>query len=47
MFDKMHGELDAVFVATPDHHHAVASMIALRLGKGGVCKSLYRNQHPR
>jgi predicted dehydrogenase len=33
MFDAMHKEIDAVFVATPDHHHAPASMIALRLGK--------------
>src|ERR1035438_2548742 len=33
MFDAMHKEIDAVFEATPDHHHAPASMIALRLGK--------------
>ena len=38
MFDVMHKEIDAVFVATPDHHHAPASMIALRLGKHVFCE---------
>jgi predicted dehydrogenase len=33
MFDAMHKEIDAVFVATPDHHHAPASMLAIQLGK--------------
>ena len=38
MFDAMHGEIDAVFVATPDHHHAPASMMALKLGKHVFCE---------
>jgi predicted dehydrogenase len=33
MFDTMHKEIDVVFVATPDHHHAPASMRAIQLGK--------------
>ena len=33
MLDAIHGEIDAVIVATPDHHHAFASMAAIRLGK--------------
>ncbi|MBM4044093.1 MAG: hypothetical protein FJ279_03185, partial [Planctomycetes bacterium] len=33
MFDKMHREIDAVVVSTPDHTHASATLAALRLGK--------------
>jgi hypothetical protein len=38
MFDKMHGQIDAVFVAAPDHHHTTASMTAIRLGKHVYCE---------
>lgn len=33
MFDEAHKEFDVVFVATPDHHHAPASMLAIKHGK--------------
>jgi predicted dehydrogenase len=38
MYDKLGKELDAVFIATPDHHHAPAAVRALRLGKGVFCE---------
>ena len=33
MFDAVHKDIDAVFIATPDHHHAPALMMAMQLGK--------------
>ena len=33
MFDKMHKEIDAVMVCTPDHSHFPAAMAAMQLGK--------------
>ncbi len=33
LFDAMGKEIDAVTVSTPDHTHAVASMMAIKLGK--------------
>ncbi len=38
MFDAVHKQIDAVFVAAPDHHHAPASMIAIQLGKHVFCE---------
>jgi len=34
MFDEMAGKIDAVTVGTPDNHHACASVMAMKLGKG-------------
>jgi predicted dehydrogenase len=33
MFDELHKEIDAVLIATPDHHHAPAAIRAIELGK--------------
>lgn len=33
MFDKMHKEIDAVCIATPDHSHFAVAMLAMSLGK--------------
>ena len=33
MFDKLGKEIDAVTISTPDHTHAVATMMAIKLGK--------------
>jgi len=38
MFDKMGKQIDAVFIATPNHHHAPASRLAMQLGKGVFCE---------
>ena len=34
MFDKIGKDIDAVFIATPNHHHAPAAMLAMHHGKG-------------
>lgn len=33
LFDKMKNEIDAVSIATPNHHHALPALIAMSLGK--------------
>ena len=33
MYDKMHKEIDAVIISTPDHTHFAPAMIAMELGK--------------
>jgi predicted dehydrogenase len=38
MLDKVHKQIDAVFICIPDHHHAVASMMAMQLGKAVYCE---------
>jgi len=38
MFDQMHRSIDAVFIATPNHHHAPASVLAMQAGVGVFCE---------
>jgi len=38
LFDKMSKEIDAVFIATPNHQHALPSLLAMQLGKGVYCE---------
>lgn len=38
MYDQMGKDIDAIVVATPDHHHAPASVIGMRMGKHAFCQ---------
>jgi hypothetical protein len=38
MFDKIGKDIDAVTISTPDHHHGVAAVRALRSGKHVFCQ---------
>jgi predicted dehydrogenase len=38
LFDEMTKEIDAVTVSTPDHHHALPSLMAIRAGKHVYCQ---------
>jgi len=38
MFDEVGKQIDAVFIAAPNHHHATAAMIAMQLGKNVYCE---------
>ena len=38
MFDDMHSQIDAVVIGTPDHVHAPAGMMAMKLGKHCYCE---------
>jgi predicted dehydrogenase len=38
MFDKIGKQIDVVFIATPNHHHAPAALMAMQLGKAVYCE---------
>ena len=38
MFETLRGKLDAVVISTPDHHHAIASALAMRQGLHTYCE---------
>jgi len=43
MFDKIGGQIDAVFVAAPNHHHAAAAMMPCKRARSLLRKALCRD----
>jgi predicted dehydrogenase len=38
MFDRLHKQLDAVFIASPNHHHALPALLAMQAGLHVYCE---------
>jgi Oxidoreductase family, NAD-binding Rossmann fold/Oxidoreductase family, C-terminal alpha/beta domain len=38
MFDRIGKDIDAVTISTPDHHHGVAAILAMQMGKHVFCQ---------
>lgn len=38
MFDRIGKDIDAVFIASPNHHHALPSLLAMQMGKSVYCE---------
>jgi hypothetical protein len=47
MLEKERNNIDAVTVSTPDHTHAVAAMMALKMGKHVYCQKPLARTRPR
>lgn len=38
LFDRLASQIDVVFIAAPNHHHALPAMLAMKLGKHVFCE---------
>ena len=38
MFDRIGKDIDAVTISTPDHHHGMAAILAMQMGKHVFCQ---------
>ena len=50
MLEAMKGKINAVVISTPDHHHAVASAVAMRMGlhcytEKPLCRTIWEARH--